>query len=59
MALGPAGELAFAVRKDTPGLRAALDEYLANLRRTPTWNRLAVEYFGESAVEILRRTRAK
>ena len=30
-------------------LRAALDEYIANARRTPTWNRLAVKYFGPAA----------
>jgi ABC-type amino acid transport substrate-binding protein len=57
VALGPAGALAFGVSQDAPELRAALDEYLGNLRRTPTWNRLAVEYFGEDAVEILRRAR--
>jgi membrane-bound lytic murein transglycosylase F len=57
MALGPAGTLAFAVSRDAPKLLEALDEYLGHLRRTPTWNRLAVEYFGEAAVDILRRAR--
>jgi len=33
----------------------ALDDYLANLRRTPTWSRLVVQYFGESALEILQK----
>jgi membrane-bound lytic murein transglycosylase F len=59
LALGPAGSLAFGVGKDAPKLRAALDEYLANLRRTPTWNRLVVKYFGESAAEILRGARGE
>jgi membrane-bound lytic murein transglycosylase F len=58
-ALGPAGTLAFAVSQDAPKLLEALDEYLGNLRRTPTWNRLAVEYFGEAALDILRRARDK
>jgi membrane-bound lytic murein transglycosylase F len=57
MALGPAGALAFAVNEEAPQLLEALNEYLGNLRRTPTWNRLAVEYFGEAAVDILRRAR--
>jgi ABC-type amino acid transport substrate-binding protein len=53
--LGPAQALAFAVPKDSPQLRQALDEYLGNLRKTQTWSRLVVKYFGESALEILKR----
>jgi membrane-bound lytic murein transglycosylase F len=53
--LGPKGSLAFAVRKSNPALRQALDDYLANLRRTPTWSHLVVQYFGESALEILQK----
>lgn len=55
--LGPTTSVGFAVRKDAPGLRAALDDYVANLRRTPTWSRLVVKYFVESGLEILRRSR--
>jgi hypothetical protein len=29
------------------------------VRRTPTWNRLVVKYFGEDAPEILKRARAE
>jgi membrane-bound lytic murein transglycosylase F len=57
--LGSPESLAFAVRKDSPQLHQALDEYLSNFRRTPTWNRLLVKYFGGSAVEVLRRARAE
>ena len=53
--VGPKASLAFAVRKADPALRQALDEYIANLRRTPTWSRLVVQYFGESALEILQK----
>ncbi|HET7746107.1 MAG TPA: transporter substrate-binding domain-containing protein [Vicinamibacteria bacterium] len=56
--VGPPESLAYGVRKDAPQLRAALAEYVTNLRRTPTWSRLVVKYFGESAPEILRRARA-
>jgi hypothetical protein len=28
------------------------------VRRTPTWSRLVVEYFGSSAPEILRKARS-
>ncbi len=53
--VGPKASLAFALRKEDSALLQALDEYLANLRRTPTWSRLVVQYFGESAVDILRK----
>ncbi len=57
MFLGPSGSLAFGVRKDAPELKRELDSYVANLRRTPTWNRLIVKYFGEAAPELLKRAR--
>ena len=41
-------------QRDDSAARAALDEYIANLRRTPSWNRLVVKYFGDVALEILR-----
>ena len=57
--LGAPESLAFAVRKDDPQLLKALDGYLSNFRRTPSWNRLLVKYFGGSAIEVLRRARAE
>jgi ABC-type amino acid transport substrate-binding protein len=57
--LGSRESLAFAVRKESPELRRALDEYLSNFRRTSSWNRLLVTYFGESAIEVLRRARSE
>jgi ABC-type amino acid transport substrate-binding protein len=47
----------YGVRKDEPQLQAALNRYLENFRRTPTWNRLVVKYFGDDAVEVLKRSR--
>jgi hypothetical protein len=35
----------------------ALDEYIENLRRTPTWSRLVVKYFGERAPDVLKKAR--
>jgi membrane-bound lytic murein transglycosylase F len=55
--LGPPRSLAYAVRKGDSALLAALNEYIDNLRRTPTWSRLVVKYFGESAPEILKKAR--
>jgi peptidoglycan lytic transglycosylase F len=55
--LGPPRSLAYAVRKGDGALLAALNDYIENLRRTPTWSRLVVKYFGESAPEILRKAR--
>lgn len=57
--LGPPGNLAYAVRKDEPELLKALNEYIENLRKTPTWSRLVVKYFGAAAPEILRKARAE
>lgn len=55
--LGQPTSVGYAVRPDQPQLRAALDDYIGNVRRTPTWSRLVVKYFGESGLEILRRSR--
>ena len=57
MFVGPPGSLAFGVRRGDDQLLAALDRYIQNLRRTATWNRLAVKYFGDSAPEVLRKAR--
>jgi ABC-type amino acid transport substrate-binding protein len=55
--LGPPRSLAYAVRKTDAALLGALNEYVDNLRRTPTWSRLVVKYFGEAAPEILKKAR--
>ena len=52
--VGPRQGLAYAVRHRDAASLAALDEYISNLRRTPSWNRLVVKYFGDLALEILR-----
>jgi peptidoglycan lytic transglycosylase F len=56
--VGPPRSLAYGVRKQDAALLQALDEYIDNVRRTPTWSRLVVEYFGSAAPEILRKARA-
>jgi ABC-type amino acid transport substrate-binding protein len=55
LVLGEALSSAWAVRKNCPELRQALDAYLAELRRSPNWSRLLVKYFGEDAPAILGR----
>ncbi len=55
MALGEAHSSAWAVRKDCPQLRQALDAYLTQLRASPNWSRLLVKYFGSDAPAILGR----
>ena len=57
--LGRPASLAYGVRKADTQLLAALDEYIANARRTPTWSRLAVKYFGPSAPDILKQARGE
>ena len=58
MFVGPPGSLAFGVRKGDAALLAALNQYVDGIRRTPTWSRLVVKYFGEDAPEILRKARS-
>ncbi len=57
--LGSPGSLAWGVRKSDAKLRESLDEYIASVRRTPTWGRLVVRYFGEDAPEVLKKARAE
>jgi polar amino acid transport system substrate-binding protein len=52
--VGPRQGLAYALRNGDVASLGALDEYIANLRRTPSWNRLVVKYFGDLALDILR-----
>ena len=55
--IGPSGSVAWAVRKEDTALRAALDEHLANVRCSASWNLLLVKYFGEQAPVVLGRRR--
>jgi ABC-type amino acid transport substrate-binding protein len=57
--LGPPGAYAYGVRREDGALRAALNEYVENYRRTITWNRLLVKYFGQAAPEVLQKARAQ
>lgn len=57
--VGPPESLAYGVRKGSPLLLRALNDHIALLRRTGTWTRLVVKYFGEAAPEILGTVRAK
>ncbi len=59
MFLGPPGSLAYAVRKEDPELQRALDAYIESARRSTAWSRLVVKYFGEAAVEVLKKARAE
>ena len=55
--VGETGSVAWAVRKEDTALRAALDEHLANMHRSASWNLLLVKYFGEQAPVVLGRRR--
>jgi ABC-type amino acid transport substrate-binding protein len=57
IAVGPAMSYAYGVRKDAPELLKALNEYVGNVRRSQTWNRLVVKYFGQAALEVLQSAR--
>lgn len=55
--VGPPTAAAWGVRKSDVSLHAALDEYLSNFRKSPSWSRLVVKYFGDSALSVLGRAR--
>jgi ABC-type amino acid transport substrate-binding protein len=55
--VGASGTVAWAVRRSDRDLRDALDLYLGNVRRSPSWNRLIVKYFGDQALSVLGRAR--
>ena len=57
--LGRPSSLAYGVRKDDPALLAAPNAYISNVRRTSTWSRLVVKYFGPSSLEILNKARGQ
>ncbi|HEU5323373.1 MAG TPA: transporter substrate-binding domain-containing protein, partial [Methylomirabilota bacterium] len=57
--VGAPGSLAFGVRKNDPGLLAALNAYVDNFRRSPAWSRLVVKYFGADAPAILKKARGE
>ena len=57
--LGTPGSAAWAVRKEDSQLKAALDDYLTGLRRTGSWHRLVVKYFGRDALNVLGKERTQ
>lgn len=57
--VGSHASLAFGVRRTDTALKAALDAYIEAFRKSPSWNRLVVKYFGESAPSILRKARGE
>jgi len=59
MFVGPPGSMAFGVRKQDTALRQALSDYVTNVRKTATWSRLVVKYFGASAADVLKKARGE
>jgi ABC-type amino acid transport substrate-binding protein len=57
--LGVAGRAGWAVRKEAAALKAALDEFIVNFRKGPSWSRLVVKYFGEESLAVLGRARSR
>lgn len=54
VALEEGHRAAYAVRKGAPQLLNALNNYLVELRRLPSWSRLLMKHFGESGAELLK-----
>jgi ABC-type amino acid transport substrate-binding protein len=59
MFVGPPGRAAWALRKSDPGLKRALDEHIEASRRTGSWSRLVVKYYGEAALKVLDRAKGE
>ncbi len=57
--LGPPASLAFGVPKGSHELLGVLNQYIGSLRKTASWSRLVVKYFGEAAPEVLKKARAQ
>lgn len=55
--VGPAASAAWAVRPDDTALRRALDEYIRNLRRSPSWSAMVLRYFSEGALRLVGQSR--
>jgi ABC-type amino acid transport substrate-binding protein len=53
--VGPPGSGAWGLRRGDTALHQALDEYLAAARRSGSWSRLVIRYYGEDALEVLGR----
>jgi ABC-type amino acid transport substrate-binding protein len=55
--VGPAASAAWAVRPDDVKLRKALDDYIRELRRSPSWSRMVLRYFSEGALRLVGQSR--
>jgi ABC-type amino acid transport substrate-binding protein len=53
LAVGGTSSAAWGVRKEDVELAQALNEYITSVRKTPTWSRLVVQYFGEETLLVL------
>jgi ABC-type amino acid transport substrate-binding protein len=53
--LGPLIHQAWGIRKEDQQLASALNVYIENLRKTSSWSRLVVKYFGAQALTVLGR----
>ena len=51
--LGTPGSSCWGVRKTDGQLLKALNDYLSSVRKTPTWSRLVVKYYGEETLMVL------
>ena len=57
--MGEPTSISFALPKDAPQLRATLDTYLRNLYAASLWDRLVVKYFGDTGLDLLRKSRGQ
>ncbi len=59
MFLGPAGNYAYGLRKSDSELLSRLNAHIDLVRQSASWSRLVVKYFGNQALEILKKARTE
>lgn len=57
--LGATQSAAWAVRKGEGQLLKALNDHIEGLRRSPSWSRMATDYFGRDALSLLGRAKTE
>ncbi len=55
--VGSRGSGAWGLRSSDPELKRALDDYLTAARRSGSWSRLVIRYYGQDALDVLGRDR--
>jgi len=59
MFLGKSESIAYGLRKEDQQLLAALNQHIGHVHKSGGWSRLVLKYFGQDALEILKKARSE